>query len=203
MVRIAIGADTLLHLHRGSFVSSPGSRVPSGFSMRRRGRRRGSSYLPVVVLNSQDPGPVQDRAGQQQQHAVTRAERWPGAFSLPDLSLGGLLGSRSDPVAAASDLHGSHSGGGCGGGGLSSTDLLLFLTALAASVFFLNQAILMNIGRKRRSAVEPSPLLPLLQEGEALQLGANSKARLAAILGSQAGLQSRAGRVWPETQALS
>ena len=172
MVDLSVGSQDL-HLYPGQFRSSASSRLPHSFSVMRRPRRRGSSYssrssyLPVVVLSGQQDGTVQAREqGAPQQHALTHdaSERWPGAFTLPDLSFG-LFGSGSEPVASGrSDLLGSHSGGGCGGGGgLSSSDLLLLITALAASVFFLNQAITMNIGRKRR--MSESGLLPLLAAG--------------------------------------
>lgn len=168
-----------LHLYPGQFRSSPSSPLPHSFSVMRRPRRRGSSYssrssyLPVVVLSGQQEGAAQAREQRAppQHHALTHdaSERWPGAFTLPDLSFG-LFGSRSEPlVSERSDLLGSHSFGGCGGGGggggLSSSDLILFLAALAASVFFLNQAITMNIGRKRRMT-EHSGLLPLLAAGQ-------------------------------------
>ena len=158
--------------------SSSSNSLPRGFRVMRNGRRarrRGGSrssnqYLPVVVLNSQQPltnsnnknnnnnnnGLAQSRMdnynyNQQRQGAVTQggAEKWPGAFELPDLTFG-LFGSRSSDFGSESkssgpDMYGSHQfggGSGCGGsGGLSTTDLLLFFAALAASVFFLNQAI--------------------------------------------------------------
>ena len=176
MVDISVG-ERDLHIYSGSFIpsfSSARSSLPRGFRVMRNGRRarrRGGSrssnqYLPVVVLNSQQPltnnknnGLAQSRMDnynynqqqQQQQGAVTRggAEKWPGAFELPDLTFG-LFGSRSSDFGSESkssgpDMYGSHQfggGSGCGGsGGLSTTDLLLFFAALAASVFFLNQAI--------------------------------------------------------------
>ena len=169
MVDISVG-ERDLHIYSGSFIpSSSTSNLPRGFRVMRNGRRarrRGGSrssnqYLPVVVLNSQQPVPnnnnnnnnnglAQSRMDNynynQQQGAVTRgSEHWPGAFELPDLSFG-LFGSRSsnvDSKSSSSDLYGSHQyGGGCGGsGGLSTTDLLFAFAALAASVFFLNQAI--------------------------------------------------------------
>ena len=156
--------------------SSSSNSLPRGFRVMRNGRRarrRGGSrssnqYLPVVVLNSQQPltnsnnknnnnnnGLAQSRMDNynynQQQGVVTRggAEKWAGAFELPDLTFG-LFGSRSSDFGSESkssgpDMYGSHQfggGSGCGGsGGLSTTDLLLFFAALAASVFFLNQAI--------------------------------------------------------------
>ena len=169
MVDISVGQRDL-HIYSGAFIPSTTSNLPRGFRVMRNGRRarrRGGSrnsnqYLPVVVLNSQQPLPnnndknnnnglAQSRMDNynynQQQGAVTRgSEHWPGAFELPDLSFG-LFGSRSsnvDSKSSSSDLYGSHQyGGGCGGGsgGLSTTDLLFAFAALAASVFFLNQAI--------------------------------------------------------------
>ena len=179
MVDISVG-ERDLHIYSGSFIPSSSARssLPRGFRVMRNGRRarrRGGSrssnqYLPVVVLNSQQPltnsnnknnnnnGLAQSRMDnynynqqqQQQQGGVTRgAEKWPGAFELPDLTFG-LFGSRSSDFGSESkssgpDMYGSHQfggGSGCGGsGGLSTTDLLLFFAALAASVFFLNQAI--------------------------------------------------------------
>ena len=171
MVDISVGQRDL-HIYSGAFIPSTTSNLPRGFRVMRNGRRarrRGDSrnsnqYLPVVVLNSQQPLPnsndknnnnnnnglAQSRMDNynynQQQGAVTRgSEHWPGAFELPDLSFG-LFGSRSsnvDSKSSSSDLYGSHQyGGGCGGsGGLSTTDLLFAFAALAASVFFLNQAI--------------------------------------------------------------
>ena len=151
--------STTSNLPRGFRVMRNGRRA-----RRRGGSRNSNQYLPVVVLNSQQPLPnnndknnnnnnnglAQSRMDNynynQQQGAVTRgSEHWPGAFELPDLSFG-LFGSRSSNVdlkSSSSDLYGSHQyGGGCGGsGGLSTTDLLFAFAALAASVFFLNQAI--------------------------------------------------------------
>ena len=154
MVDISVG-DRDLHIYSGNFVPSSPSNLPSGFRVmrnsrraRRRGGSRGSNqYLPVVVLNSQQPLPNnnnknnninnglaqsrmdnynynQQQQQQQQQGAVTRgAERWPGAFELPDLTFG-LFGSRSsdfvaDSKSSGSDMYGSHQfgGSGCGGSG--------------------------------------------------------------------------------------
>ena len=150
MVDISVG-ERDLHIYSGNFVPSSPSNLPSGFRVMRnsrRARRRGGSrasnqYLPVVVLNSQQPLPnnnkninnglAQSRMDnynynqqqqQQQQGAVTRgAERWPGAFELPDLTFG-LFGSRSsdfvaDSKSSGSDMYGSHQfgGSGCGGSG--------------------------------------------------------------------------------------
>ena len=153
--------STTSNLPRGFRVMRNGRRA-----RRRGGSRNSNQYLPVVVLNSQQPLPnnndknnnnnnglAQSRMDNynynQQQGAVTRgSEHWPGAFELPDLSFG-LFGSRSsnvvgpDSKSSSSDLYGSHQygGGGGGSGGLSTTDLLFAFAALAASVFFLNQAI--------------------------------------------------------------
>ena len=151
MVDISVG-NRDLHIYSGNFVPSSPSNLPSGFRVMRnsrRARRRGGSrasnqYLPVVVLNSQQPPPNNNKNSinnglaqsrmdnynynqqqqQQQQGAVTRgAERWPGAFELPDLTFG-LFGSRSsdfvaDSKSSGSDMYGSHQfgGSGCGGSG--------------------------------------------------------------------------------------
>ena len=121
---------------------------------RSRGSRRGSSYLPVVVLNNQQPY-LESRSetfNKDQVPSYKKSSKWPGKFSVQDLTFGLLGGSSSpDPMRSSSSLSGSYSGGGCSSGGSGgSFDTLLFLAALAAAVFFLNQAIIMNIGRKRR-----------------------------------------------------
>ena len=158
MVRISVG-DKTLNLYRGDFLWDNSSPVPSSFlamgsrSSRRRSRgsRRASSYLPVVVLNSQQPylESRSDTNNRKQVQTYKKSSNWPGKFSIQDLTFG-LLGSPSspDPMRSSSSLSGSYSGGGCSSGG--NFDTLLFLAALAAAVFFLNQAITMNIGRKKR-----------------------------------------------------
>ena len=137
MVDISVG-ERDLHIYSGNFVPSSPSNLPSGFRVMRnsrRARRRGGSrasnqYLPVVVLNSQQPLPNNNKNSinnglaqsrmdnynynqqqqQQQQGAVTRgAERWPGAFELPDLTFG-LFGSRSSDFVADSKSSGSQWG---------------------------------------------------------------------------------------------
>ena len=151
MVDISVG-ERDLHIYSGSFIHSSTSDLPKGFRVMRTGRRtrrrggsRGSNqYLPVVVLNSQQPLPNNNNKNNnnnglaqsrmdtynynqqhQQQGAVTRggAERWPGAFELPDLTFG-LFGSRSssdfESKSSGPDVYGSHQfggGSGCGGSG--------------------------------------------------------------------------------------
>ena len=120
---------------------------------RSRGSRRGSSYLPVVVLNNQQPylESRSETVNKDQVPSYKKSSKWPGKFSVQDLTFGLLGGSSSpDPMRSPSSLSGSYSGGGCSSGSGGSFDTLLFLAALAAAVFFLNQAIIMNIGRKRR-----------------------------------------------------
>merc|ERR1712050_145919 len=130
------------------------STLTMGSRRRSRGSRRGSSYLPVVVLNNQQPY-MESRSETVNHNKVEGGHKnsniWPGKFSVKDLTFGLLGGSSSspDPMRSSSSLSGSYSGGGCSSGG-GGFDTLLFLAALAAAVFFLNQAIVMNIGRKRR-----------------------------------------------------
>ena len=167
MVDISVG-ERDLHIYSGSFIpsSSSTSDLPRGFRVMRNGRRarrRGGSrssnqYLPVVVLNSQQPVPnnnnnnglAQSRMdnynyNQQQQGAVTRggAERWPGAFELPDLTFG-LFGSRSSDFgselkSSGSDVYGSHQfggGSGCGSsGGLSTICFQIFFKSFFFKLF--------------------------------------------------------------------
>ena len=122
---------------------------------RSRGSRRSSSYLPVVVLNNQQPY-LESRSEtvnhQKVQGGHKNSNVWPGKFSVEDLTFGLLGGSSSsqDPMRSSTSLSGSYSGGGCSSGGGGGFNTLLFLAALAAAVFFLNQAIIMNIGRKKR-----------------------------------------------------
>lgn len=160
MVDISVGEQDL-HIYSGSFIPSSTSHLPRGFRVMRNGRRarrRGGSrssnqYLPVVVLNSQQPLPNNNKNNnnglaqsrmdnynynqqQQQQGAVTRggAERWPGAFELPDLTFG-LFGSRSsdfgsESKSSGSDVYGSHQfggGSGCGSSGGLRTICFIYL----------------------------------------------------------------------------
>ena len=172
---VAAGSQSL-HLYPGHFLTSGLSPVPSSFSVMRKSRRRGASrsasYLPVVVLNSQDSGQQPQLRQEQQYTQADRSSRWPGAFDLPDLpDLSSVFGSGSEPansrIGGSQSLSGSYSGGGggCGGGG-DSTGTLVFLAALAASVFFLNQAIIMNIGRRKRGMDGQGGLAVLVREGE-------------------------------------
>ena len=171
MVDISVG-ERDLHIYTGSFIpssfSSASKGLPRGFRVMRNGRRarrRGGAsrssnqYLPVVVLNSQQPLPnnnnnnnnnnglAQSRMDnynynqqQQQQGAVTRgsAERWPGAFELPDLTFG-LFGSRSsadfgsESKSSGPDIYGSHQfggGSGCGSSGGLSTICFEYLFSI-------------------------------------------------------------------------
>ena len=176
MVDISVG-ERDLHIYSGNFVPSSPSNLPSGFRVMRnsrRARRRGGSrasnqYLPVVVLNSQQPLPNNNKNSinnglaqsridnynynqqqqQQQQGAVTRgAERWPGAFELPDLTFG-LFGSRSsdfvaDSKSSGSDMYGSHQfgGSGCGGsGGLRNFSSDTFLRKKTFLTFYLRKQL--------------------------------------------------------------
>ena len=163
MVSISV-EDKTLHLYRGHFLWDNHSSVPSSFiamgsrSSRRRskGSRRTSSYLPVVVLNGQQPLLESRSDTKTQVQTYKKPTSWPGKFSIHDLTFG-LLGSSSssDPMRSSSSLSGSYSGGGCeySSGGCNSggnLNTLLFLAALAAAVLFLNQAITMNIGKKKR-----------------------------------------------------
>ena len=65
-----------------------------------------------------------------------------------------FFGSIPDPMSSSSSMSGSYSGGGCSSGG--TFDTLLFIAALAGAVFFLNQAIIMNIGGKKRRISDDS-----------------------------------------------
>ena len=140
MVSISVGYRTL-HLYRGEFLWDNSSPVPSSFitmgSRRRsRGSRRGSSYLPVVVLNSQQPY-MESRSetiNRNQVQSYKKSTSWPGKFSI------------NDHMRSSSSQSGGYSGGGCS----SNANTLLLLTALAVATFILNQAIIMNIGRKKR-----------------------------------------------------
>jgi hypothetical protein len=161
MVNISVGYRTL-HLYRGEFLWDNSSPVPSSFitmgSRRRsRGNRRRSSYLPVVVLNSQQPY-MESRSetiNRNQVQNYKKSTSWPGKFSINDLTFG-VLGSSSntDPMMSSSSQSGGYSGGGCS----SAANTLLLLTALAVSAFILNQAIIMNIGRKKRRFAQDSQM---------------------------------------------
>ena len=76
--------------------------------------------------------------------------------SITDTTLNEDLGGSN---SGSERISGSHSGGGCCGGssgGLTNTEALIFLAALAFAVAFLNQQITMFLGgegrikRKRR-----------------------------------------------------
>ena len=100
--------------------------------------------MPVVVLNNQQPyvesssGLINPNNGQDFNQ---RSSAYPYNNENPS-----FFGSSSIP--ASSSVFGSHSGGACSSGG--TFDTLLVIAALAGAVFFLNQAIIMNIGGKKR-----------------------------------------------------
>ena len=104
--------------------------------------------MPVVVLNNQMPY-AERRSGLINPDHGQDFNQWRSAYPYNDENPS-FFGSSSIPdlMSSSFSMFGSHSGGGCSSGG--TFDTLLFIAALAGAVFFLNQAIIMNIGGKKR-----------------------------------------------------
>ena len=115
MVSISV-EDKTLQLYRGHFLWDKHSPVPSSFkamgsgSSRRRskGSRRASSYLPVVVLNNQQPHLESRSESKMQVKTQKQSTSWFGKHSRHDLTFG-LLGSSStpEPMRSSSTISGS------------------------------------------------------------------------------------------------
>jgi hypothetical protein len=116
------------------------------------GKVSGDKDTVVYIQNYPPPGtPFRGRINDAFER---RAGSGSGSSSHPYVARSEPAGYQV-PVAAASSGYGhGGGGGGCGHGGcgeeLSLFEGLIFLGALAAAIYFLNNQILMFIGRRRR-----------------------------------------------------
>ena len=158
MASISVG-DRTLHLYKGDFLWRDSRPAPSSFrsiaskGSRRRatGSRRASapSFLPVVVLGKQ-------RSYDKRKNSM---ENTYGGRAARHVTGGRHDQQRMDDSSVSgSDMYGSStSGGGCGcggGGGAGNTNLPVLIAALAASVFFLNNAIIMAGKRRKKRQLQ-------------------------------------------------